>query len=63
MARGVPALAFRYFFLQAHYRQQQTFTDEAMEAAATGYDRLVAQAAELVTSWTNLAAVILKRRQ
>ena len=46
-ARGIPARAFRYFFLQAHYRQQQTFTDEAMDAAATGYDRLVSAAAEL----------------
>jgi cysteinyl-tRNA synthetase len=45
--QGVEPLAYRYFFLQAHYRQQQTFTDEALEAAATGYDRLVAQAAEL----------------
>jgi cysteinyl-tRNA synthetase len=46
-ARGIPALAFRYFFLQAHYRQQQTFTDEAIDAAATGYDRLVSAAAAL----------------
>jgi cysteinyl-tRNA synthetase len=45
--RGVPARAFRYFFLQAHYRQQQTFTDEAMDAAATGYDRLLRAAASL----------------
>jgi cysteinyl-tRNA synthetase len=44
--RGFPPLAYRYFFLQAHYRQQQTFTDEAMEAAATGYDRLLAHALE-----------------
>jgi cysteinyl-tRNA synthetase len=42
---GLEPLAFRYFFLQAHYRQQQVFTDEAMEAAATGYDRLVGAAA------------------
>ena len=47
VARGVPPLAFRYFFLQAHYRQQQTYTDEAMEAAATGYDRLLGACAEL----------------
>jgi cysteinyl-tRNA synthetase len=47
VARGFPPLAFRYFFLQAQYRQQQTFTDDAMEAAATGYDRLLAQAAEV----------------
>jgi len=45
--RGIPPLAFRYFSLQAHYRQQQTFTDEAIESAATGYDRLVSHAAEL----------------
>jgi cysteinyl-tRNA synthetase len=45
--RGLPPLAFRYFFLQAHYRQQQTFTDEALEAAAKGYDRLLGACAEL----------------
>jgi cysteinyl-tRNA synthetase len=44
---GYPPLAFRYFFLQAHYRQQQVFTDEAMAAAATGYDRLVGAVAEV----------------
>jgi cysteinyl-tRNA synthetase len=47
VAAGIPARAYRYFFLQAHYRQQQAFTDEAIESAATGYDRLVGQAAEL----------------
>jgi len=46
VAQGSPPLAFRYFFLQAHYRQQQSFTDDAMEAAATGYDRLLALALE-----------------
>ena len=45
--RGYAPLAFRYFFLQAHYRQQQTFNEESMEAAARGHARLVAQAAEL----------------
>ncbi len=45
--RGIAPLAFRYFSLQAHYRQQQTFTDEAIESAATGYDRLLSHAAEL----------------
>jgi len=34
-------------WLQAHHRQQQTFTDEAIESAATGYERLVTHAAEL----------------
>lgn len=47
IARGYEPLAFRYFILQAHYRQQQAFNDEAMEAAATGYRRLVKVVAEL----------------
>jgi cysteinyl-tRNA synthetase len=47
VARGFEPLAFRYFFLQAHYRQQQSFTEEAMEAAATGYRRLLTAAAEV----------------
>ena len=45
--RGLEPLAFRYFFLQGHYRQQQAFTLEAMEAAATGYRRLLGAAAEV----------------
>jgi cysteinyl-tRNA synthetase len=47
VADGHPPLAFRYFFLQAHYRKQQTFNDDAMEAAATGYRRLLASAVEV----------------
>lgn len=46
-ARGYDPLAFRYFFLQAHYRQQQTFNDEAMEAANVGHRRLVGLAGQL----------------
>ncbi|MBJ22350.1 MAG: cysteine--tRNA ligase [bacterium] len=45
--RGIDPIAFRYFFLQAHYRQQQTFSDEAIQAAATGYRRLQKIAAAL----------------
>ena len=37
---GLHPLSYRYFFLQAHYRKQQTFTDEAMAAADKGYRRL-----------------------
>jgi cysteinyl-tRNA synthetase len=44
---GHPPLAFRYFFLQAHYRKQQTFTDDALQAAARGYRRLLASAVEV----------------
>jgi cysteinyl-tRNA synthetase len=38
--QGIDPLAFRYFFLQAHYRQQQAFTFELVEAAATALRRL-----------------------
>jgi len=41
--RGWLPLSFRYFFLQAHYRKQQNYHDEAMEAADRGYRRLVQQ--------------------
>ena len=47
MDAGFLPLSFRYFFLQAHYRKQQTFNDDAMAAADTGYRRLVAQAQAL----------------
>jgi cysteinyl-tRNA synthetase len=41
--RGWLPLSFRYFILQAHYRKQQSFHDEAMEAADGGYRRLLQQ--------------------
>jgi len=50
VAQGIDPLAFRYFFLQAHYRQQQSFNDEAIQSAATGYRRLQAVARELGVS-------------
>ncbi|MCL4683837.1 cysteine--tRNA ligase [Myxococcota bacterium] len=46
VARGIDPLAYRYFFLQAHYRQQQSFSFDEMEAAATGYRRLLSAAVE-----------------
>ncbi len=42
--RGIDPLAFRYFLLQAHQRQQQAFTFEAVEAAGTALRRLVGHA-------------------
>jgi cysteinyl-tRNA synthetase len=39
--KGFNPLALRYFFLQAHYRSKQNFTWEALQAAQTGYDRLL----------------------
>jgi cysteinyl-tRNA synthetase len=47
VARGIEPLAYRYFLLQAHYRQQQSYTEEGVLAAATGYRRLLALAAEV----------------
>ena len=42
--QGIAPLAFRYFFLQAHYRQQQTFSWEALDAANTALRRLLGHA-------------------
>ena len=42
--RDIAPLAFRYFTLQAHYRVQQAFTFEAVEAADTALRRLVGHA-------------------
>jgi cysteinyl-tRNA synthetase len=43
--RGLLALSLRFFFLQAHYRKQQGFSSDAIEAADRGYRRLLAQTA------------------
>jgi cysteinyl-tRNA synthetase len=45
--RGWLPLSYRYFVLQAHYRKQQSFHDEAMAAADRGYRRLRAEASAL----------------
>ncbi|RIL06494.1 MAG: cysteine--tRNA ligase [Proteobacteria bacterium] len=41
VARGFEPLVYRYFFLQAHYRQQQAFSFDEMASAAKGYRRLL----------------------
>jgi cysteinyl-tRNA synthetase len=43
LAQGRLALSLRFFFLQAHYRKQQGFSAEALEAADRGYRRLLGQ--------------------
>ncbi len=43
LAQGRLALTLRFFFLQAHYRKQQGFSGEALEAADRGYRRLLGQ--------------------
>jgi cysteinyl-tRNA synthetase len=45
IAQGRLALSLRFFFLQAHYRKQQGFSGEALEAADRGYRRLLGQTA------------------
>jgi cysteinyl-tRNA synthetase len=45
--QGFEPLAFRYFFLQAHYRQPQAFKLEGVEAADRGLRRLAARYAAL----------------
>jgi len=45
--RDIDPLAYRFFVLSAHYRQQISFTDEAIERAQTAHQRLVRHAVEL----------------
>jgi cysteinyl-tRNA synthetase len=45
--QGVLPLSYRYFFLQAHYRKQQHFNADAIQAADRGYRRLVQAVAAL----------------
>jgi cysteinyl-tRNA synthetase len=40
--KGYNPMAFRFFCLNAHYRKKLNFTFEAMEAAKTSYERLLA---------------------
>lgn len=42
--KGFNPLAFRYFCLNAHYRNKLNFTWEAMESAQVSYDRLLEEA-------------------
>lgn len=37
---GVPALAYRYWLLSSHYRTPANLTKEALQGAATAYERL-----------------------
>ena len=40
VARGYDPIAFRYLCLTGHYRSQLNFTWDALDAAATGLDRM-----------------------
>ncbi|MFC1976621.1 cysteine--tRNA ligase, partial [Chloroflexota bacterium] len=41
LSQGYPPLALRFFVLGSHYRQNTDFTDEALQSAAKGYERLL----------------------
>lgn len=45
--RNILPIAFRYFLLQSHYRQNTNFTWEALDATQTAYTRLLKQTAKL----------------
>ncbi|MBN1991514.1 MAG: cysteine--tRNA ligase [Anaerolineae bacterium] len=41
LSQGYPPLAVRFFVLSSHYRQNTDFTDDALQSAARGYERLL----------------------
>lgn len=47
LERGYDPLAYRYYLLQTHYRKQLSFTWEALDAAASAYQSLIARIAHL----------------
>ncbi len=56
VASGFDPLAFRYLLLGGHYRQQLTYSDEAIQGAQTAYRRLMRHAAELSEDPTSFGA-------
>ncbi len=41
LSQGYAPLAVRFFVLSSHYRQNTDFTDDALQSAAKGYERLL----------------------
>jgi len=54
--RGYDPLVYRYFCLNAHYRQQLEFSWEAIDAAASAFERLRTRAMELHNAQAGLPA-------
>ena len=50
--RGIDPLAYRYFCMGAHYRQQLAFTWEALDGAASAYKKLTRAALDLKASYS-----------
>jgi len=55
---GYEPLAYRYFLLNAHYRQQLAFTWDALDAAANAYKRLKRTVLELRRGYPGKAPLI-----
>lgn len=47
IAKNYAPIALRYFFLQAHYRQEQNFTWKALDAAQTASEKLTREIAKI----------------
>ncbi len=59
--RGFDPLAYRYFLLNAHYRQQLAFTWDALEAAANAFTRLRREVLDLRPHYTGDAPCVESR--
>ncbi len=53
IAHGFEPLAYRYFLLGGHYRQQLGYSDDALKGAQTAYRRLLRHAEELADDATS----------
>jgi cysteinyl-tRNA synthetase len=53
---GFEPLAFRYFLLGGHYRQQLSYSDDAIKGAQIAYKRLLRHAQELADDTTSFGA-------
>ena len=56
VAQGFDPLAFRYFLLSGHYRQQLSYSDEAIRGAQTAWRRLLRHAEELASETADFGA-------
>ncbi len=56
VSQGFDALAFRYFLLGGHYRQQLSYSDDAIKGAQTAYRRLLRHAQDLAEDTTSFGA-------
>ena len=47
LSQPYPPLALRFFLLSSHYRQNTDFTDDALQGAARGHERLLSTASRI----------------